>query len=556
MRKYLLTWLWLLATAMSVNAQKAVFTDYNALNDSIAKHIAQYITAHASSLSQPSDEPIAELRTDNKLYESRLPAARKKVLTAAEVARLCRNASLQVCGSSINPQDGSIHTRPIASAVCLSEEGLCATNYHVLFDLLLSALAGKPLPDRQMRFVADAEGRVFPVRSIVAADPVNDFALFRVETRGERMSAIPMTESPVEGEEVFCLSHTRDFPYYLTRGIVSRNVRETNRRTGHEMWQMQLTADYGVGASGGPIVDARGNLVGIVGSTYSLYANPKEARNFQMAVKKAVPVCLLRDCFAAKPLGQPDEAEQTVETGVPQGVTVHPDTAIYGVRYRHSHLYNKHHGLRCEEERVVWVSPNVTLDAGYLPKETDKARNTRLTPTFYYYHPQEKRLTRTVQILDKEYLLQETVQTPQWNIDSSSLRMLGEYVCQKATCAIGGRTWTAWFTRDLEGTAAPRHLTGLPGVVVKASDSTGEVSWELTAVGQAPATAGGFSLSPPVTYPQVSASRLKLLQKYFALSSLSQIREVFFPDAKQPPAGVMFPSGGKGALCTDNPIEK
>ena len=60
---------------------------------------------------------------------------------------------------------------------------------------------------------------------------------------------------------------------------------------------MQISADYGVGSSGGPIIDSHGNLVGIVSSTYSLYANPQTYQNFQMAIKKTVPVKLIKECF-------------------------------------------------------------------------------------------------------------------------------------------------------------------------------------------------------------------------------------------------------------------
>ena len=61
---------------------------------------------------------------------------------------------------------------------------------------------------------------------------------------------------------------------------------------------MEITADYGVGASGGPIFDSCGNLAALVSSTFSLYAQPQQYRNFQMSYKQTVPVFLIRDLFA------------------------------------------------------------------------------------------------------------------------------------------------------------------------------------------------------------------------------------------------------------------
>ena len=41
------------------------------------------------------------------------------------------------------------------------------------------------------------------------------------------------------------------------------------------------------------------------------------------------------------------------------------DTALYGVRYRFFYLYNKSRNLRYEEDRMVLVRPEVTLDMSY-----------------------------------------------------------------------------------------------------------------------------------------------------------------------------------------------
>jgi hypothetical protein len=58
---------------------------------------------------------------------------------------------------------------------------------------------------------------------------------------------------------------------------------------------MEITADYGAGSSGGPILDKYGNLIGIVCSTREVGKDAKneEGKDIyfqQMVIKQAVPV--------------------------------------------------------------------------------------------------------------------------------------------------------------------------------------------------------------------------------------------------------------------------
>ncbi|AZA72621.1 GLPGLI family protein [Chryseobacterium indoltheticum] len=65
-----------------------------------------------------------------------------------------------------------------------------------------------------------------------------------------------------------------------------------------------------------------------------------------------------------------------------------------------------------------------------------------------------------------------------WKILSET-RKIGDYKVQKAETDFGGRKWTAWFTTDLPYQDGPYKFNGLPGLVVKAEDSTGDYSFDL-----------------------------------------------------------------------------
>lgn len=65
-----------------------------------------------------------------------------------------------------------------------------------------------------------------------------------------------------------------------------------------------------------------------------------------------------------------------------------------------------------------------------------------------------------------------------WKILSETTK-IGDYKVQKAETDFGGRKWIAWFTTDLPYQDGPYKFNGLPGLVVKAEDSTGEYSFDL-----------------------------------------------------------------------------
>lgn len=59
----------------------------------------------------------------------------------------------------------------------------------------------------------------------------------------------------------------------------------------------------------------------------------------------------------------------------------------------------------------------------------------------------------------------------QWNIiDKDTMTVCG-YPCKKATTSYAGRTWIAWFSEDLPISCGPWKLSGLPGLILSASDS-------------------------------------------------------------------------------------
>jgi len=66
----------------------------------------------------------------------------------------------------------------------------------------------------------------------------------------------------------------------------------------------------------------------------------------------------------------------------------------------------------------------------------------------------------------------------EWKILSETAT-IGEYKTQKAETKFAGRTWYAWFTTEVPFQDGPYKFSGLPGLIVKVEDSTGDYSFDL-----------------------------------------------------------------------------
>jgi len=67
----------------------------------------------------------------------------------------------------------------------------------------------------------------------------------------------------------------------------------------------------------------------------------------------------------------------------------------------------------------------------------------------------------------------EPMPTLQWELLESKDSILG-YYCQTAKCSFRGREWMVWYTPQIPSTLSVWKFSGLPGLILKAEDSTGD----------------------------------------------------------------------------------
>lgn len=99
--------------------------------------------------------------------------------------------------------------------------------------------------------------------------------------------------------------------------------------------------------------------------------------------------------------------------------------------------------------------------------------------TFFYNYPEGKVNTLWSE-LNSLSRIEEPITNVLWNIIGDTCTILG-YHCTKAEADYKGRHWTAWYAEDIPIEQGPWQLFGLPGLILKASDSNGQ--WIFTATG-------------------------------------------------------------------------
>ena len=78
------------------------------------------------------------------------------------------------------------------------------------------------------------------------------------------------------------------------------------------------------------------------------------------------------------------------------------------------------------------------------------------------------------------YFHEEENSPIRWEIKGDTISVLG-YICSKATCDFGGRSYNAWFTQNIPINEGPYKFYGLPGMILKIEDS--EKYFQFEAIG-------------------------------------------------------------------------
>ncbi|MDG2224102.1 MAG: transglutaminase family protein [Rubripirellula sp.] len=164
------------------------------------------------------------------------------------------DADLKAIIDQVRPSTVTIQVRGrdggqigLGTGFAIDSTGLLATNFHVITE-------GRPLT------VEMASGRQLPVLAIEASDRRRDLAIIRVDVGENPLPALKLSDAPLpdQGTQVLAFGNPLGLRDSVVTGIVSA-VREMDGRP-----MIQLAMPTQPGNSGGPLVDLKGNVVGIV----------------------------------------------------------------------------------------------------------------------------------------------------------------------------------------------------------------------------------------------------------------------------------------------------
>ena len=150
---------------------------------------------------------------------------------------------------------------------------LIATNFHVI-DGAAKGYA---------RLVNTAT--TYPIEDFTATDETNDLALLKVTAHG--VTPLPLGDSDAVqiGETVYVAGNPLGFEGTFSDGIISGRRDSAGKKE-----RLQMTAPISPGSSGGPVLNRKGEVIGVSTSLY----NPLFGQNLNFAVTSKALTTLLR----------------------------------------------------------------------------------------------------------------------------------------------------------------------------------------------------------------------------------------------------------------------
>jgi S1-C subfamily serine protease len=169
--------------------------------------------------------------------------------------------SIAISGADMNTAIGGDDSVNIGTGFVIDSSGLIMTNQHVVS------------LDQSNYMVVTSQGKRYEVQDI-ARDNVNDIAILKVDTPDLKTLTIGDSDRLQVGQYVVAIGNPLgEFPGSVTTGIVSglgRSITASSKGTAHTYENViQTDAAINPGNSGGPLLDSRGNVVGVNFATTS-----------------------------------------------------------------------------------------------------------------------------------------------------------------------------------------------------------------------------------------------------------------------------------------------
>jgi serine protease Do len=153
---------------------------------------------------------------------------------------------------SRNPRDEALVQNSLGSGVIVTNEGHIITNNHVVTDR-----QGRPVDQIEVQL---SDGRTKKAR-LVGADEQVDLAVLKIDEPGVKPLKLADSDMVQPGDFVLAIGNPLGFEETVTDGIISSKGRPN--RSDAFAGLLQTNAAINPGNSGGPLINIRGEVIGI-----------------------------------------------------------------------------------------------------------------------------------------------------------------------------------------------------------------------------------------------------------------------------------------------------
>lgn len=204
---------------------------------------------------------------------------KKRTLTVPEIVK---KAKPSVVGIISEFPDG---TKCTGTGIIISESGNIVTNAHVIQNVCKN----DTMRAEKVRAVLSDESEYSA--EIIGADTPSDLAVININTDNVQLFPAELgdSDSLVEGETAVAIGNPLGLELYgsTTCGIISALGR-TITVSGYEMTLIQTDAAINPGNSGGPLLNCRGEVIGINSS--KIISDNAEGLGFAIPISDAKPI--------------------------------------------------------------------------------------------------------------------------------------------------------------------------------------------------------------------------------------------------------------------------
>ena len=183
-----------------------------------------------------------------------LPDIPTRKMTSTELYENCHSGVL-VVGHLYNCKQCGRQHAIVAGGFAITASGVIVTTYHVVNQ-----------PDALTIGAMTADGKVYAVKEVLAADWTDDVAILQLDGSGLTPLALS-PEAPV-GTSATMIHHPDGHFYSLTRGVISRYF--ATERNGKKVTWIAATAIIGERSYGAPLLNELGTVVGMASHTHSI----------------------------------------------------------------------------------------------------------------------------------------------------------------------------------------------------------------------------------------------------------------------------------------------